>query len=114
MSLLTRAFIALVTWLAIRAGARIRVPRAPARPLRAVPVVVLGEIVSPDRAARLVPTPDRSLEPEVGRTFLAHWALWAAAVLILIFIGALYVRRRWRTRAARLAAMSLDHDVSRK
>lgn len=101
MSSVMRTLVSLLAWLAVRAGANI----ALAGPVRshggaadAAPgVVVLGQAVEPNRAGRLVPVPEKALEPEVGRSLSAHWALWAAVALIVLILAAGYLRRRWKT-----------------
>jgi len=62
----------------------------------------LGDRVEPNRAGRLVP--NQIPEPEVGRSLFAHWALWAAAGLILAVLAVGYVRRRWRAAARQHSA----------
>jgi len=57
---------------------------------------LLGQTVGPNRAGRLVTVPDNGMEPGIARTFLAHWALWAAVAVILLALAAGYLRRRWR------------------
>jgi hypothetical protein len=102
-----RVFISLLAWLAVRAGADVGRYRAcsHASLANAVPgVAVLGQALGPNRAGRLVPVPDETLEPEPSLG--AHWALWAAVVLIVLILAAGYLRRRWKAagspRPARL------------
>jgi len=98
-----RALVALLAWLAIRAGANV----APAEPYwgraplisAAARAAELGPAVQPDRAGRLVPVPDETLEPT--RTFLSHSALLAAIALVVMIVGAGYVRRRWKAHGRR-------------
>jgi hypothetical protein len=78
--------VALVAWLAARAGAV----------ARTTDIRVAGGATTADRAGRLVPTPHDALEPDVGRSLLELWALWLAVGLVVIIVGIGYVRRRWR------------------
>jgi hypothetical protein len=80
-----RTLVALLGWLAARAGAA----DAPS---------------TADRAGRLVPAPHEGLEPEVSRSLVEHWALWLAVGLVLIIVGMGYARRRWRARGQTLPA----------
>ena len=115
-----RTLVSLLAWLAIRAGAKIARPRWIRAPIAgAVPgIAVLGQTVGPDRAGRLVPVPEDALEPEVGRSLGAHWALWAAVGLIVLLLAAGYLRRRWRApgapRPARFAWLVWGRDGGRK
>jgi len=84
-----RTLVSLVAWLATRAGANVRPPGDSwSDPLVAPPVA--------DKAGRLVATPSEM--PQTGTTpsLEAFWALWAAAALIVLIVGAGYIRRRWR------------------
>jgi hypothetical protein len=95
-----RALVALLAWLAIRAGANV----APAEPhwagapliSAAARAAEFGPVVRPDRAGRLVPVPEETLEPNRP---LAHWALLAAIALVVLIVGAGYLRRRWKAHA---------------
>ena len=92
-----RTLLALIVWLATRAGAEIRWPGA--TPGDAVPGAVrLAEATGADRAGRLIPGPQDGLEPEVSRSLAAHWALWVAVGLILLILASGFIRRRWRVR----------------
>jgi len=92
-----RALVGLAAWLAIRAGARLHTAARRGREASvaaAVPsVAILGQTIQADRAGRLVPV-DETLEPH--RSLGAHWALWAAVVLIVLILAAGYLRRRWK------------------
>jgi hypothetical protein len=92
---MTRLLVSLVAWLAMRAGARVGARRGRARIFAGgVPAVtVLGE-VGANRAGRLVPLPDDTIEAE--RTLGEHWALLAAVALIVLILAAGYLRRRWK------------------
>lgn len=83
-----RRLVALLGWLAARAGAVAGAAEAGA----------LGGATTADRAGRLVATPHEGLEPGVSRSLAEHWALWLAVGLVLIIVGIGYARRRWRTR----------------
>lgn len=90
-----RMLVGLVAWLAIRAGARVGARRSSARIFAAgVPAVAVLGGVGADRAGRLVPLPEDTIEPE--RSLGAHWALVAAVVLIVLILAAGYLRRRWK------------------
>jgi hypothetical protein len=100
-----RVFVSLLAWLAVRAGAEVGPYRRCRRAslANAVPgAIVLGQALEPNRAGRLVPVPDETPEPSLG----AHWALWAAVVLVVLILAAGYLRRRWKAagspRPARL------------
>jgi hypothetical protein len=82
-----RTLVALIAWLAIRAGANIG-PGAP-----------WSDATTADRAGRLVPVPQDALEPEVTRSLGAHWALWLSVGLILLILALGYIRRKWRSRS---------------
>jgi hypothetical protein len=115
-----RIFVSLLAWLAVRAGADIGRPRphsSRAAVANAVPgAAVLGQTLVPNRAGRLVPVPDETLEPEPS--FGAHWALWAAVVLIVLVLAAGYLRRRWKAagspRPARMLWAVRDRYSGRK
>jgi len=119
MSSVSQTFTNLIAWLAVRAGAKIGASR-PSRASLAIAApatIVLGQAVEPNRAGRLVPVPEEALEPEVGRSLGAHWALWAAVVLILTLLAVGYLRRRWKAGSARPAWfswLSWGRDESRK
>ena len=83
-----RTLVALLGWLAARAGAMAGTADAG----------VAGRATTADRAGRLVPTPHDGLEPDVSRSLVEHWALWLAVGLVLIIVGIGYARRRWRVR----------------
>lgn len=83
-----RLLLGLLEWLAARAGAN---PAADAGPSPWV------DPSSADRAGRLVAAPQDALEREVGRS-LGHWALWLAVAVVLLFLAAGYLRRRWRAK----------------
>jgi hypothetical protein len=85
-----RTLIALLEWLAVRAGAGVG--------MAGVGSPAWQDETTADRAGRLVPTPQDGLEPEVGRTLSEYWALWLAVGLVLLIVGAGYMRRRWRAR----------------
>jgi hypothetical protein len=84
-----RTLIALIAWLAMRAGAEIG-SGAP-----------WSDATTADRAGRLVPVPQDALEPEVTRSLGAHWALWLSVGLILLILAVGYIRRKWRSRGDR-------------
>lgn len=89
-----RTLLGLLQWLAERAGAGMAdVGSSP-----------WNDPTTADRAGRLVPAPEHSLEPEVSRSLGAHWALWLAVVIVLLIVGIGYVRRRWRARGLELPA----------
>ncbi len=110
-----QTLLSLLTWLAIRAGARLG-PRPGGRGFfaGAVPGVVLAETIGANRAGRLVPVPNDAPEPEPSLG--AHWALWAAAALILLVVAAGYLRRRWKAagRPARIPWPVWSRDQERK
>jgi hypothetical protein len=83
-----RTLVALLAWLAARAGAV----------AGAADAGVAGRATTADRAGRLVPAPHDGLEPDVSRSLVEHWALWLAVGLVLIIVGIGYVRRRSRVR----------------
>lgn len=85
-----RTLIAVLQWLAARAGANLGMADAGSQPWADPPTA--------DRAGRLVPAPEDGLQPEVSRSFVEHWALWLAVGVVLLIVGAGYVRRRWRAR----------------
>jgi hypothetical protein len=118
MSSVTHTFANLIAWLAVRAGAKIGpAGRSPVPLVIAIPgAVVLGQTVGPNRAGRLVPMPEDSLKPEVGRSLAAHWALWGAVALIVLLLCAGYLRRRWKAapRAPRLHWPAWGRDHGRK
>lgn len=116
MPSVTQTCTRLIAWLARRAGAHVPPRRGRLTVLAAtVPAAAgLGEAAEPDKAGRLLPAPEQTLEPEVGRSLFAHWALWVAVLLIVALLAAGYLRRRWKVRAARSAAMALSRDGSRK
>ena len=87
-----RTLVDLVAWLAVKAAAGLGSVDAGA------PLGPGSEDTTADRAGRLVPVPREGLEPEVTRSFGTHWALWLAVGLVLLIVGAGYVRRRWRAR----------------
>jgi hypothetical protein len=110
---MSASVVRVIAWLAVRAGAKVRPPpaadhspgrsqygkSAAARFAGAAPAVALiAEATTADRAGRLVPLAEEALEPEVSRSLVSHWALWAAVGLILLVLGAGYLRRRWRAR----------------
>lgn len=98
MSFVAKTFVNLIAWFAAQAVTGIgrnAMPFAIAVPGAAA----LGQTVGPNRAGRLVPVQDDTLEPEFGRSLVAHWALWAAVALILLILLAGYLRRRWRAAA---------------
>lgn len=74
-------------------------------------VAVLGQAVGPDRAGRLVPMPEDTVQ--TGRSLLAWWVLAAAVALIMVMLAAGFLRRRWkagwRPRPGWLA-WGRDHD----
>ena len=82
-----RTLVALLEWLAARAGAAAGAAQAGGAGTTAA-----------DRAGRLVPSPHEGLEPDASRSLLEHWALWLAVGLVLIIVGIGYARRRWRAR----------------
>ncbi len=90
-----RALVGLLTWLAIKAGADIG--RGASLVDSASRVAELGPAVHPDRAGRLVPIPEKALEP--NRPVLAHWALLAAVALVVLIVAGGYLRRRWKAHA---------------
>lgn len=104
--------LSLVAWLAARAKADILTFAAGA----AGEDAGLGDRIPPNRAGRLVP--DQLPEPDVSRSLSAHWALWAAAGLILGVLAVGYVRRRWRSaarqRSARVSWAGDGHDSKPK
>ena len=87
-----RTLIGLIAWLAMRAGADIGLTDA-AHP------VPWSDATTADRAGRLVPVPQDTLEPEATRSLGAHWALWLSVGLILLILAVGYIRRKWRARA---------------
>ena len=92
-----RTLVALVVWLATRAGADIR--QAGATLGDAAPSAVqLAEATGADRAGRLIPVPQDGLEPQVSRSLGVHWALWVAVGLIALILASGFIRRRWRAR----------------
>jgi hypothetical protein len=96
-----RTFVSLVAWLAARARAGMKpATRTLSHPCVAVAAtgsVILGEVVRPNRAGRLVPLEDDG----AARSFAWHWALWLAVLLILALLAAGYLRRRWKGDASR-------------
>jgi len=91
--------LALIVWLATRAGADIR--QAGATLGDAAPGAGwLTDATGADRAGRLVPVPQDGLEPEVSRSLGAHWALWVAVGLILLILAIGFIRRRWKARGS--------------
>ena len=82
-----RTLVAVLEWLAARAGAMAAAADAGA-----------ADGATADRAGRLVPVPHDGLEPDVSRSLVEHWALWLAVGLVVIIVGMGYVRRRWRAR----------------
>jgi hypothetical protein len=83
-----RTLVALLGWLAARAGAAAGAAEAAGT----------GGATTADRAGRLVPAPHDGLEPDVGRSLAEHWAFWLAVGLVLVIVGIGYARRRWRAR----------------
>jgi hypothetical protein len=94
-----RTVLALIAWLATRAGADIR--WAGATLGDAAPSAVrLAETTGADRAGQLITVPQDGLEPEVSRSLAAHWALWGAVGLILLILAVGFIRRRWKARGS--------------
>jgi hypothetical protein len=83
-----RTLVALLGWLAARAGAAVGAAEAAGT----------RGATTADRAGRLVPAPHNGLEPEVSRSLVEHWTFWLAVGLVVIIVGIGYARRRWRTR----------------
>lgn len=94
-----RTLLALIMWLAARAGADIRWAGATLGD-GAPSAVQLAEVTGADRAGRLIPVPQDGLEPEVSRSLGAHWALWVAVGLILLILAVGFIRRRWKARGS--------------
>jgi hypothetical protein len=96
-----RTLVSLLEWLAIRAGAQLRRRWTRVNGIcvaaTASGVAAAGAEVGPDRAGRLVTVPGETLEPV--RSLEAYWALWAAVVLVVLIVGAGYLRRRLRSAA---------------
>jgi hypothetical protein len=94
-----RTVLALIAWLASRAGADVHQAGAA---LAGTPAgaVQLAEAMGADRAGRLVPVPQDGLETEVSRSLAAHWALWVAVGLILLILAIGFIRRRWKARGS--------------
>ena len=92
-----RTVLALIAWLANRAGADVHRAGA-ALADTASGAVQMAEATGADRAGRLVAVPQDGLEPEVSRSLGAHWALWVAVGLILLILAIGFVRRRWKAR----------------
>jgi len=90
--------VSLIAWLAKQARASFRAAgrrTSHASIAVAIPgVAVLGQAIGPDRAGRLVPMPDDTIEQ--GRSFLTFWIVAAAAALIVALLAAGYLRRRWK------------------
>jgi hypothetical protein len=96
-----RTFVSLVAWFAARAGADIK-PATwtlshPCVAVAATGTLILGEVVRPNRAGRLVPLNDDG----TARPFAWHWALWLAVALIMALLAAGYLRRRWKGAPSR-------------
>jgi len=89
-----RMLIALLQWLAVRAGAGYAA--AAGREAGKEPWTAA---TTADRAGRLMPSPE-NVEPEVGRTLLENWALWLAVAFVVLIVGVGYVRRRLRWRGS--------------
>lgn len=58
-----------------------------------------------DRAGQLVPVPDNSFEPEVGRS-LAGWWLWLAVGVVMLILAGGYIRRKLKAKGEAQAARS--------
>ena len=105
-----RTLVSLLEWLAIRAGADVRRRWARANGACATAaasgVAAAGAEVGPDRAGRLVTVPRETLEPV--RSLEAHWALWGAVALVVLIVGAGYLRRRLRSAARGSPAAGLS------
>jgi len=90
-----RILIALLQWLALRAGAGLNgnadAGGAVSAPWQAA--------TTADRAGRLVPSPEH-VEQEVSRSLSQNWALWLAVGVVILVVGIGYIRRRmrWRSR----------------
>jgi hypothetical protein len=110
-----RQIVGLLAWLATRAGADIR----PWQGLRrgsfagVVPgMAAIGQAVRPDKAGRLVPVPEEALEPQ--RSLGAHWALWAAVLLVILILAIGYVRRRLKAGVDTRSWLERDRYTDRK
>ena len=99
-----RTLVSLLEWLAIRAGADMR--RRWVGASGACATAAAGAEVGPDRAGRLVTVPRETLEPV--RSLEAQWALWGAVALVVLIVGAGYLRRRLRAAARGAAAARLS------
>ena len=96
-----RALVALLAWLATRAGADIGPPgqrwERASFVGTASHLAQAGPSVQPDRAGRLVPLPEEAPGPD--RSLAAHWALLAAVALVVLIVAAGYMRRRWKAHS---------------
>ena len=86
-----RMLIALLQWLALRAGTGEDAGGAVSASWEAA--------ATADRAGRLVPSPEH-VEQEVSHSLSQNWALWLAVGVVVLVVGIGYVRRRmrWRSR----------------
>lgn len=107
-----RTVLALIAWLATRAGADIRQAGATLGDA-ATSAVQLAEATGADRAGRLVAVPQDGLEPEVSRSLVSHWALWVAVGLILLILAIGFIRRWWKARGS-VRPGHLPSPVSRR
>lgn len=91
-----RMLIALLQWLALRAGVGLT---GNADAGRAVSAPWKAAATTADRAGRLVPSPEH-VEQEVSRSLSQNWALWLAVGVVILVVGIGYIRRRmrWRSR----------------
>jgi hypothetical protein len=101
-----RTLVSLLEWLAIRAGADVRRRWVGANGVCATAATSGIAEVGPDRAGRLVAVPRETLEPV--RSLEAHWALWGAVALVVLIVGAGYLRRRLRATARGAPAAGLS------
>ncbi len=93
-----RILLCVIAFLAARAGA----------PLPAFAQRATGwrDNAPADRAGELVPAPQQSIEPELGRSIWSITALWTAVGLVLAVLAVGYVRRRWRSRGGKQVAVA--------
>jgi len=90
-----RMLIALLQWLAVRAGAG---SNGNADATGSVSAAWNAATTTADRAGRLVPSPEH-VEQEVSRSLSQNWALWLAVGVVVLVVGIGYVRRRMRWRS---------------
>jgi len=90
-----RILIALLQWLALRAGTgsngNVGGGGVASAPWKAATTTA-------DRAGRLMPSPEH-VEQEVSRSLSQNWALWLAVAIVIVVVGIGYMRRRLRWRS---------------